>query len=68
MNKDEYIVALAEVGVGLSSTKKMHYEALAKAIGYPEALDRIWEKIVQYPAPLIPKRELLAIIREEEEG
>ena len=64
MTKDEYVVALAEIGVELSSTNKSHYEALAQAIGYAEVIDRIRSEIAAYPAPLIPKREVLNIIRE----
>lgn len=63
MTKDEYVVALAEVGVELSSTNKTHYEALAQAIGYAEVIDRIRSEVADYPAPLIPKREVLNIIR-----
>lgn len=64
MTKDEYVVALAEIGVELSSTNKAHYEALAQAIGYAEVIDRIRSEVADYPAPLIPKREVLRIIRE----
>ena len=64
MTKDEYVVALAEIGVELSSTNRTHYEALAQAIGYAEVIDRIRSEIAAYPAPLIPKREVLNIIRE----
>jgi len=64
MTKDEYVVALAEIGVELSSTNKTHYEALAQAIGYADALDRIRSEVAAYPAPGIPKREVLRIIRE----
>ena len=64
MTKDEYVVALAEIGVELSSTNKSHYEALAQAIGYAEVIDRIRSEVADYPAPLIPKREVLRIIRE----
>lgn len=66
MTKDEYVIALAEVGVELSSTNKAHYEALAQAIGYADTLDRIRSEVAAYPAPLIPKREVLNIIREVE--
>lgn len=64
MTKDKYVIALAEVGVELSSTNKTHYEALAQAIGYAEVIDRIRSEVADYPAPLIPKREVLNIIRE----
>lgn len=64
MTKDEYVIALAEVGVELSSTNRAHYEALAQAIGYADSLDRIRSEVADYPAPLIPKREVLRIIRE----
>jgi hypothetical protein len=64
MTKDEYVVALAEIGVELSSTNKTHYEALAQAIGYAEVIDRIRSEVAAYPAPSIPKREVLNIIRE----
>lgn len=66
MTKDEYVVALAEVGVELSSTNRAHYEALAQAIGYADILDLIRSEVADYPAPLIPKREVLNIIREVE--
>lgn len=64
MTKDEYVVALAEIGVELSSVNKAHYEALAQAIGYADTLDRIRSEVAAYPAPLVPKREVLRIIRE----
>lgn len=64
MTKDEYVVALAEIGVELSSANKTHYEALSQAIGYAEVIDRIRSEVAAYPAPSIPKREVLNIIRE----
>jgi hypothetical protein len=64
MTKDEYVIALAEVGVELSSANRTHYEALAQAIGYADSLDRIRSEVAAYPAPSIPKREVLRIIRE----
>lgn len=73
MTKDEYIVALAEVGVELSSTNRAHYEALAQAIGYPEELEKIRAEKEQYVTKeerlkevLRKNREnMLEIIREE---
>lgn len=55
MTKDEYVIALAEVGVELSSTNKSHYEALAQAIGYPEEIEKIRAEIEQ----LVNKEERL---------
>lgn len=62
MTKDEYIVSLAEIGVELPDGDKSHYMALAQAIGYPDIIEKIRREILQYPAPLIPKREILMII------
>lgn len=47
MTKDEYVVALAEIGVELSSVNKTHYEALAQAIGYAEEIEKIRAEIEQ---------------------
>lgn len=73
MTKDEYVIALAEVGVELSSTNRAHYEALAQAIGYAEEIEKIRAEIEQYANKeerlkevLRKNREnMLEIIREE---
>ena len=65
MTKDEYVVALAEVGVELSSTNKTHYEALAQAIGYSEEIEKIRAEIEQH---VNKEKELKEVFRKNRES
>jgi hypothetical protein len=66
MTKDEYVIALAEVGVELSSTNKTHYEALAQAIGYAEEIEQYVNKEERLKEVLRKNREnMVEMIREE---